>query len=288
VLFQEVPGCLTCRNYGREVLSHPLIVEAIETLFVPAAIYNNKSGKDAAVLRYYGEPSWNNPVVRIVGAGGQDIAPRLSGDFSRLGVVRNMIYALQRSDRDVPAYLGLLKEELEAEAGGTETAHLAMYCFWTGEKELGKLKGIVATEPGYMHGREVVKVQYNPKEIKLSELAEAGRRVQCADQVFVDDPKQQSQAAAVVGQGRVKPSANYRKDKDDKYYLSRTHFRFVPMTPLQATRANSLIGRGMSPEAVLSPRQVALAREVRANPAKGWKSLIGKGIEPWWEITNSR
>ena len=54
ILFQEVPGCATCRNYGQNVLSHPLIVEAIESLFVPLAIYNNKRGKDAEVLRYYG------------------------------------------------------------------------------------------------------------------------------------------------------------------------------------------------------------------------------------------
>ncbi|MDG1058474.1 MAG: thioredoxin family protein [Flavobacteriaceae bacterium] len=32
LLFQEVPGCSTCRNYGHNVLSHPLMVEAIESL----------------------------------------------------------------------------------------------------------------------------------------------------------------------------------------------------------------------------------------------------------------
>ena len=44
ILFQEVPGCATCRNYGHNVLSHPLMVEAIENLFVPLAIFNNKGG----------------------------------------------------------------------------------------------------------------------------------------------------------------------------------------------------------------------------------------------------
>ena len=41
LLFQEVPGCSTCQRYGKQVLSHPLIVEAIETCFVPLAIHNN-------------------------------------------------------------------------------------------------------------------------------------------------------------------------------------------------------------------------------------------------------
>ena len=66
ILFQEVPGCATCRNYGSDVLSQPLIVEAIETYFIPLAIYNNKGGHDGEVLLMYNEPAWNNPVVRIV------------------------------------------------------------------------------------------------------------------------------------------------------------------------------------------------------------------------------
>ena len=35
ILFQEVPGCSTCRNYGQNVLSNPLMVEAIENSFIP-------------------------------------------------------------------------------------------------------------------------------------------------------------------------------------------------------------------------------------------------------------
>ena len=54
VAAKEVPGCSTCRNYGHNVLSHPLMVEAIESLFVPLAIFNNKSGKDKNILDQYG------------------------------------------------------------------------------------------------------------------------------------------------------------------------------------------------------------------------------------------
>ena len=35
ILFQEIPGCQTCRSYGSDVLTHPLLVEAIETYFIP-------------------------------------------------------------------------------------------------------------------------------------------------------------------------------------------------------------------------------------------------------------
>ena len=76
ILFQEVPGCLTCRNYGKGVLSHPVIVAAIEDRFIPLAIFNNKGGEDRQVLKRYGEPSWNNPVVRITDNNGKDLIKR--------------------------------------------------------------------------------------------------------------------------------------------------------------------------------------------------------------------
>lgn len=283
LLFQEVPGCSTCQRYGQEVLSHPLIVEAIETLFVPVAIFNNKKGKDAEVLAFYHEPSWNNPVVRIVGADKADLAPRVSGNYSPLGVVRAMIFALQRADREVPAYLDLLREEFDAQARGAATATLAMYCFWTGEKELGRLDGVVATEPGYMHGREVVRVQYDPATITLAELVRAGQQTRCADRVFVDEADQQAQAAKVVGAAQVETTGAYRPDRDNKYFLSQTAYRSVPMTALQAARANALIGQGKSPDTVLSPRQQALARTVAAHPERTWRNVVGQDITAVWE-----
>ncbi|MCA9256836.1 MAG: thioredoxin family protein, partial [Phycisphaerales bacterium] len=64
ILFQEVPGCGTCRSYGDRVLSHPLIRDAAESLFVPVAVYNNIPGDDENTLKSFKEPAWNNPVVR--------------------------------------------------------------------------------------------------------------------------------------------------------------------------------------------------------------------------------
>ena len=112
LLFQEVPGCSTCRNYGQDVLSHPLIVEAIETLFVPVAVFNNKGGADAKVLKYFGEPSWNNPVIRIVNHQKKDLIQRVNGNYSKLGIVQAMRLALQVENLAVPAYLSLLEDEL--------------------------------------------------------------------------------------------------------------------------------------------------------------------------------
>lgn len=283
ILFQEVPGCSTCRYYGNGALSHPLVVEAIESLFVPLCIYNNKGGEDGKVLKRYQEPAWNNPVVRIVAPDGKDVANRLSGNYSALGLVEAMSEALGNRGGKIPVYLGLLKDELEAKQHGTATATLSMYCFWTGEKQLGQLSGVVATQPGFMEGHEVVKVEYNPAIIPLESLVEAGKEARCADKVYVNGVERQADAGKVIGAQSVRSEAGFRPDDTPKYYLAQTPYRYVPMTALQAARANALVGQGHSPDAVLSPRQVALATRIKTNPKAGWKEAIGVEIDEAWE-----
>ncbi len=119
ILFQEVPGCMTCQRYGNVVLSHPLIVETIETYFVPLAIHNNKGGKDQSVLKLYHEPSWNNPVVRMVGADKRDILPRLNANYTPSGLVSYMIDGLTKLDQDVPIVFGAIKRRTCCPSKGT-------------------------------------------------------------------------------------------------------------------------------------------------------------------------
>ncbi|MEN8812196.1 MAG: thioredoxin family protein [Candidatus Arcticimaribacter sp.] len=105
VLFQEVPGCLTCRNYGKGVLSNAVIVKTIEEHFIPLAIFNNKRGKDNAVLKQYGEPSWNNPVVRIIDAKGENLIRRIAGDYSKSRVAQEMLGVLEKQQKVVSSDL---------------------------------------------------------------------------------------------------------------------------------------------------------------------------------------
>lgn len=282
ILFQEVPGCSTCQRYGNYTLSHPLIVEAIETLFVPLAIYNNKGGDDRKVLDFFNEPTWNNPVVRIVSADKQDVTPRLSGNYAPLGLVHSMLLALDASNRVAPRYLQLLAEEMQAKAAGTEQATLAMYCFWTGEKEIGKIPGVVSTEAGFMGGREVVQVEYNPAAVSYEDLLKQAEKASCASHVYTENSQQESAASKVVGQGAISPKDTYRPDREPKYYLSKTHWKYVPMTKLQAVKANSLVGQRQSPASVLSPRQVALADFIAQNKNLKWKDLVGVDLVEGW------
>ena len=285
ILFQEVPGCATCVGYGQEVLSHPLIVEAVEHEFVPLAVYNNIGGEDKATLEKFGEPSWNNPVVRIVTADGTERAPRLNGDYSQTGIVASMVTALRNAGKPVPEYLRLLKSELDMQSHHLETATFAMYCFWTGEAELGRLEGVASTRAGYLNGKEVVEVVYDPSVLPYDKLVrEAGHR-ECATTVFSRNAKQQAIAAGIVDDAVLTTEA-IRPDREPKYYRSKTLLRFVPMTELQSARVNSAIASGNDPGMYLSPGQRRMLEYIKSHPSKEWKNLIGIDDlrRPWDEV----
>lgn len=262
ILFQEVPGCATCRNYGQHVMTHPLIVEAIEDLFIPLAIFNNKGEKDAEVLRYFREPTWNNPVVRIIDHKKQNLTSRVSGNYARSAVVEAMIAALVSYGEDIPSYLKLLQAEFAAEEFGTKKATFSMSCFWTGEKKLGQIDGVVTSAPGFMGGSEVVTLSYNPDIISDEQLAQEAQKVNCS--VY-------------------KTEKGFRPDREPKYYLSKTIYRHIPMTSMQATQVNSLIGNQKTPDHLLSNRQLNLLAQVRKSPSKKWPNAIHQDISLSWQ-----
>lgn len=288
ILFQEVPGCGTCQDYGNVVLSHPLIVEAMEDLFVPLAVYNNAPGMDAAVLAHYREPAWNNPVVRIVDVTGDNIVDRVSRNYSQLGVVDAMVRALQHEKRSVPGYLSLFHQELLAQSRSTKTAAFSMYCFWTGEKTYGQMAGVVSTEPGFMKGREVVLVEYDPEVTNYRTILEGGKAGQCAGKAFCRNEEQSQAAEAVLGKANVSAPGSFRPDGEPKYYLSKTNFRFIPMTSMQASKVNALIGQRLPADDLLSPRQQLLLKYVNAHPNLGWEPVIGVEFVSAWERVSQK
>lgn len=261
ILFQEVPGCATCRNYGHNVLSHPLMVEAIENSFVPLAIFNNKGGKDKEILEKYKEPSWNNPVVRIVDVEEQNVVPRISNDYSAATLSLRMKQALVLKKEIVPEYLNLLVEELTAtQANRVDEKYFKMYCFWTGEKELGKLDGVLSTQSGFMNYSEVVKVNYDSRQISESELEKAAARNNFKP----------------IDKGSYKLAAN-----DLHYYLQHTDYKYLPLTELQKTKINSLLGNNKPGEKYLSPTQKKWLAELRYSTQKNTSLVHTEFAEAW-------
>ncbi len=255
ILFQEVPGCSNCTRFGASTLSHPLIVEAVEELFVPVCIYNNKKGKDAEALARFDEPAWNNPVVRIVDHAGNDLTARMPDFRSQSEMVLGIRNALEKTGKTVPAYLQLVIDELSARDYGVDTATFSMYCFWSGEGTFGSIDGVIETAPGFQEGKEVVKVVFDPRKIQKSAL---------------------ESRSAPKGIEPCRKNSGFRMDKEPKYYLSGTNWKYIPMTSTQACRANSLVGQGQSPEPVLSPRQIALFNNIQQGTVVKKSSAIGQ------------
>ena len=135
LLFQEIPGCATCVGFGRGPLSHPLLVDAMETEFVAVAVYNNRPGTDAAALQRFREPAWNNPVVRFFAPNGNELLERRDGIWDAAGIAERMIDALRQAARPVPGYLAVAAQEVAQSRA--ERATFGMHCFWQGEAALG-------------------------------------------------------------------------------------------------------------------------------------------------------
>jgi len=283
VLFQEVPGCSTCVNYGGQVLSHPLVVEAAETLFVPVCIYNNIKGDDERTLKLFSEPAWNNPVMRIMTADKKPLTDRVAEDYTVAGLTSAMCKAVEKSGGRVPGYLRLLAYETGSRKGRIEKATFAMHCFWEGEGALGKLDGVVGTMPGFLDGLEVVEVEFDPSRLPYDKLLSEAKSMKCASKVFARSDAQLSAAKKSVGDATVRSDEEFRPDKEPKYYLLQTPLRHVPMTPLQAARVNAALGRHESADPFLSPRQLALLAAIKSQPKTKWPLAIGQNITAAWE-----
>lgn len=283
LFFQEVPGCSTCTTYGNDVLSHPFIVEAIETHFVPLVIYNNKGGHDAKILKKYNEPSWNNPVARIINDQGKDIVKRHAGNYSKAGIVDLIMNGLVKSNQLAPNYLSLFQEELHLNNSESNELTLSMFCFWTGEKEIGKIPGVFKTTAGFMNGREVVNVSYDPKMVNEKDLILKANKSQCADQVYTDDKKISKTAGKIVGNTNVASISKFRLDADQKYYLKKSVYIKIPMTDYQSMKVNSLLGSGKNPEGLLSPRQLQCLNIKYKNQKTNKKSFA----KQWYAILSA-
>jgi len=256
-LFQEIPGCAGCKQFGRDVMSNSLLVEAIETEFTPLLIRNNKSGKDAEVMQRFGEPAWNFQVVRFLDASAKDIIQRKDQVWDTGGIAARMIATLIAAKRPVPAYLKLLAAE---HSPRLKQAVFSMFCFWTGEMALGQIDGVITTEAGFMGGREVTLVKYDPQVITLPKLIATAEKVECANAVHVPAADLADAKATRLNVGAI---SGYRAApmSDQKKQLQGTVATKLPLSSAQATKVNAWIRSDVKTAAMfLTPSQLARLR----------------------------
>lgn len=238
--FQEVPGCTGCKTFGRTVMTHPAIVAAVEESFVPLLIYNNRPGRDAEILEAYGEPAWNFQVVRFLDAEGRDLIPRKDRVWTVEALVPRMIAALERAGRPAPRYLVAAAVELDRPR--IAEASFSQACFWTGERLLGAVPGVVGTEAGWLDGHEVTRVRYHRDRVSLEELVRHAAASGAADAVYLDEGDDRGRARAVGSSLEVRePSSRYRKASasDQKRQIAGTPFAALELSPMQRTKVNA-------------------------------------------------
>ena len=240
-------------------------MEAIEDLFHPVLVYNNREGKDAQLLKHFDEPAWNNPVVRYLDSAENDLIERKDGVWTTTGTVERMIAALRVAKREIPNYLVALSNSGDADKT-METATFAMHCYWEGEAKLGLIDGVNSTRSGWVDSLEVVTVKYDPDRVEYAKLVEAAQSLECASKVFAHTPSQLDAAKQRVGKDAVMLNDDLlvkgAKASDQKYYLIQTPLRHLPLTETQATKINAALKSGQPVESWLSPRQLMLYRRI--------------------------
>ena len=221
-------------------MTHPLVVEAIETAFVPVCIFNNKKGRDLEILKRFKEPTWNNPVVRYLNAEESDIIPRKDGIWNTQSTVERMKLALSKTGKSAPNYLEQISLPNNLR---TEKAEFAMHCYWEGEVLLGAIDGVYKTRSGWRDNLEVVEVTFAPEIVEFKSLVTKAKSLKCASAIFAHTDKQQKVAEELVGKNTVKKAKGPMRDakpSDQKYYLTKTLYRHLPLTDLQTTKMNAL------------------------------------------------
>lgn len=259
LLFQEVPGCSTCVNFGQDVLAHPLMVELIAGHFIPVAIFNNHPGKDAEILRRFGEPSWNNPVVHFLGPDGTELVPKLADRYDALGLHEKITAVLEGLGDDVPGYFRLLGRDLLVETGFANSAVYTTPCFWSGETSLAQHPAVVTTEAGWIDGEEVVRVDFDPRVASRSELDGYAR---------------------TEGFGPLEGSL-FRSDDEPQFYLRKHAARHLPLTPAQRTRINLAVPYRTPLADLLSPQQCAWLVDSRLREASGGNAYRQDILQSW-------
>lgn len=129
-----------------------------------------------------------------------------------------------------------------------------MFCFWTGEVKLGSIPEVVFTEAGFLDGREVVKVFYDPDLAYPSQIINKAAEIKCADAAYLEE--------LIAGKFDIDvlpyKASDYIKapTSDQKKQIQGTKFQSLDLTDYQKTKINSY-ARSDFQKALeyLSPRQ---------------------------------
>ena len=133
---------------------------------------------------------------------------------------------------------------------------------------MGSLEGVVDTRSAWIGKHEVVEVRFRPDVTPYAKLIDTALEHGCADRVWTTTEAQLALAMSkkkVAGKvERLEGQTRAAKASDQLYYLERSPYRYVPLTPLQARRVNGALYLKQEPKRWLSPRQRELLTKIEA------------------------
>ncbi len=230
-ILQDTPHCANCQSFQRDVATHPLLTEAIADEFIALKLDR----------RQYQGPATDSRRLLFLNTAGQPLIPSSVQAESPNDIASRMIQALKASQRPVPNYLHAASMELDT--AQHKQAAFAMLCYWVGEYELGKIDGVVATEAGWIEGREVTLVRYHQDQLTLLDLARKAAEVKCARKVFAPTESEQREISAStrLTVGALDERYRIAKQSDQKKQIQHWNLAGVSdLTPMQLTKMNAL------------------------------------------------
>lgn len=287
-----------------DAFSHPLLVEALESLFIPVLITPKKDRPlEIKGFTCLEESELHAFAVGFLDEVGSDLVPPLSyDDLSSIAIVEAIVAALTAKQQAIPKYVDLLAEEMRGITSVTNRrARFGLDGVASPELAFAGLEGVLATRVGSLHGQfeKVVEVVYDFKRLTFSALARfAIAKVPCETTTIFCQSNDECMAARLeaVKLGKLEGMTTDLQvfieyvgfctfePFIDLSALRQTPMRFVPLTELQSSKANSLIHDGRFNDAtrLLSPRQVLILKEATRKGATDFPEASGFPILDAW------
>lgn len=184
-----------------------------------------------------------NPLLGILAPKGLALTRQQLANPDTGQGLAEMVRLLQAAHRPVPQYLQLVSDEYSGRP--RQTARFSVGCYWEGERELGKIPGVVASRTGIVGHDEVVELQFDPSVIDPAALSAHAKRLTC----FRGIPSTQT--------------ALVEDDQQQHTLANHPEFADVLMTPLQRTKVNAALWDHQDLSPFLSPEQLRLARHAK-------------------------
>jgi hypothetical protein len=300
----EAPGDI---DAGNEVLSHPLVVESAETLFVTVAPIIESKNNCNRYRPSKERKAWYT-TISFLDKDGNELVPCIGGDQLCTAVlVESMIKSLRLLDLTVPSYLEILREEESGKQmvlpNGVvkridRQAMFGVEDHATGEVELGGLDGVLQTEAGCFEGQRVIRVAYDSKSLSYGKLLQFALSQKVGNVIYYQSQDERVAIQMETSRMYEKPEAVKLDEQarfcpihDSKSALRKTEMRYVPLTDLQAMRANRLIHMGSFNKAthLLSPRQgVILMKCYNKVSERSATEVVHVPIKKAWKCVENR